>query len=176
MMSFLGCGSNNSINNIVSPHVIQKSNKMAQKSRPKVFLGGACNPTTWRRDIAIPFLIDAGTVDFYNPQVDTWSADLMDKEDAEKESAEVLLFVFTHDTRGQATLVEAAYYIGKGRDVVLVLDEYNPEQTISIEEKKDMNRGRVYLREMAKLNKIVVCDTIHNAMVEVLKKLLKTSL
>ena len=30
----------------------------AKRSRTSVFLGGACNPTTWRRDIAIPLLKD----------------------------------------------------------------------------------------------------------------------
>ncbi|CAI6342780.1 unnamed protein product [Macrosiphum euphorbiae] len=39
-----------------------------------VFLGGSCNPTTWRQDLAIPYLQDAG-VSFYNPQVDHWSQD-----------------------------------------------------------------------------------------------------
>jgi hypothetical protein len=34
----------------------------------KVFLGGSCNPTTWRRGIAMPILEEAG-VPFYNPQV-----------------------------------------------------------------------------------------------------------
>lgn len=31
-----------------------------------VFLGGSCNPTTWRKDVAIPYLQEAG-VSFYNP-------------------------------------------------------------------------------------------------------------
>lgn len=35
---------------------------------PMVFLGGACNPTTWRRDIAMPYL-DAHGISYYNPQV-----------------------------------------------------------------------------------------------------------
>jgi hypothetical protein len=34
----------------------------------KVFLGGSCNPTTWRSSIAMPMLKKAG-VPFYNPQV-----------------------------------------------------------------------------------------------------------
>ena len=33
-----------------------------------VFLGGSCNPTTWRKDIAIP-LLDAAGSSYYNPQV-----------------------------------------------------------------------------------------------------------
>lgn len=31
-----------------------------------VFLGGSCNPTTWRKNIAIPYLEKHG-VTFYNP-------------------------------------------------------------------------------------------------------------
>jgi len=31
-----------------------------------VFLGGSCNPTTWRKDLAVPFLQEVG-VSFYNP-------------------------------------------------------------------------------------------------------------
>lgn len=33
---------------------------------PEVFLGGSCNPTTWRADVAIPALDKLG-ISFYNP-------------------------------------------------------------------------------------------------------------
>lgn len=33
---------------------------------PEVFLGGSCNPTTWRADVAIPTLKNLG-ISFYNP-------------------------------------------------------------------------------------------------------------
>ena len=33
---------------------------------PEVFLGGSCNPTTWRADVAIPALSGLG-ISFYNP-------------------------------------------------------------------------------------------------------------
>lgn len=33
---------------------------------PEVFLGGSCNPTTWRADVAIPTLQTLG-ISFYNP-------------------------------------------------------------------------------------------------------------
>lgn len=35
-------------------------------SVPEVFLGGSCNPTTWRADVAIPTLNKLG-ISFYNP-------------------------------------------------------------------------------------------------------------
>lgn len=33
---------------------------------PEVFLGGSCNPTTWRADVAIPALNEFN-ISFYNP-------------------------------------------------------------------------------------------------------------
>lgn len=33
---------------------------------PEVFLGGSCNPTTWRADVAMPELKKQG-ISFYNP-------------------------------------------------------------------------------------------------------------
>lgn len=33
---------------------------------PEVFLGGSCNPTTWRFDVAMPELQKLG-ISFYNP-------------------------------------------------------------------------------------------------------------
>jgi hypothetical protein len=42
-----------------------------------VFLGGSCNPTTWRKDTAIPALDVAG-ISYYNPQVEDWSPELID--------------------------------------------------------------------------------------------------
>ena len=33
-----------------------------------VFLGGSCNPTTWRVDLAVPFCDEHG-ISLYNPQV-----------------------------------------------------------------------------------------------------------
>jgi hypothetical protein len=45
----------------------------------ELFLGGSCNPTTWRADIAIPLLEQAG-VSYYNPQVDNWYRELVEIE------------------------------------------------------------------------------------------------
>lgn len=38
----------------------------AAAAAPEVFLGGSCNPTTWRADVAIPALDKLG-ISFYNP-------------------------------------------------------------------------------------------------------------
>nr|CDS30645.1 expressed conserved protein [Hymenolepis microstoma] len=90
--------------------------QLAKKSVPPegqysncVFLGGACNPTTWRKDVAIPFLEENG-IPYFNPQVDEWRPDLIVKEALAKEQSRCLLFVFQpHLTRALASLVEVAY-------------------------------------------------------------------
>jgi len=53
----------------------------------QVFLGGSCNPTTWRKDTAMPILEMAG-VAFYNPQVDDWHEGLVKLEAEAKAAAE----------------------------------------------------------------------------------------
>ncbi|KAH9284030.1 hypothetical protein ECG_02442 [Echinococcus granulosus] len=83
------------------------------KCLDEVFLGGACNPTTWRKDIAIPFL-EANGIPYFNPQFDEWRPELIAQEAAAKERASCLLFVFQpHLTRGLASLVEVAYFAAR---------------------------------------------------------------
>ena len=43
----------------------------------KVFLGGSCNPTMWRKTVAIPTLEKEGAP-HYNPQVDDWIPELVE--------------------------------------------------------------------------------------------------
>lgn len=62
-----------------------------------VFLGGSCNPTTWRVDIAIPMLEEAN-ISYYNPQVDEWTPDLVEIEAEAKDNAHVLFFVIDNET------------------------------------------------------------------------------
>lgn len=38
----------------------------AMVEAPEVFLGGSCNPTTWRADVAMPELSKLG-ISYYNP-------------------------------------------------------------------------------------------------------------
>ena len=98
------------------------NNDMCDQDGATVFLGGACNPTTWRKDIAIPILEQEG-ISYFNPQVDEWSPELVDKENRAKDNAEVLLFVLDTRTRGIASMIETAEYITYKRRVYLVIEE-----------------------------------------------------
>lgn len=44
----------------------EATNSIDANLAPEVFLGGSCNPTTWRADVAIPALNKLG-ISFYNP-------------------------------------------------------------------------------------------------------------
>lgn len=97
---------------------------------PEVFLGGSCNPTTWRADVAIPTLNKLG-ISFYNPQVSDWTPDLIELEHRAKEKARVLFFVMDSETRATAGAIEAAHIAGLNtKQLVLVLHPYKPNQKI----------------------------------------------
>lgn len=120
---------------------------------PQVFLGGSCNPTTWRKDIAIPVLEAVG-VTYYNPQADDWSEELVAIEAAAKDAAGWLLFVIDGQTRAMASMIEASALIAGGRRVVLVVQDIPAGtvidgQAVEGRELKDLNRARAYLRAVA---------------------------
>lgn len=136
-------------------------------SEVSVFLGGSCNPTTWRKNIAIPILERAG-VSYYNPQVDDWSEDLVALEAKHKQGAKVLLFVVNGSTRSIASMVEAAELIAAGRRIVLVLEDIPEGQKISEgiisgRELKDLNRARAYLADVAQRHSVLCFSSVITA-------------
>lgn len=56
----------------------------AASLKPYVFLGGSCDPTVWRREIALPKL-DKYKIPYYNPQIDDWHPELIQLEAVAKE-------------------------------------------------------------------------------------------
>ncbi|CAH8830571.1 unnamed protein product [Trichobilharzia szidati] len=87
------------------------------------FLGGACNPTTWRKDVVIPILESLG-LSYYNPQVDVWSPDLIKLEKNAKLSSDILLFVFENwKTRGLVSLLEVIYLASQRKPLVVTVSK-----------------------------------------------------
>lgn len=91
-----------------------------EEERFEIFLGGSCNPTTWRQTVAIPYLKTNG-ISYYNPQVDNWTEDAVKIEGRAKQSAQVLLFVIDKQTRSTVSLVESAFMAGDSKKLVLVI-------------------------------------------------------
>jgi raw len=138
-------------------------------SLKQIFLGGSCDPTTWRADTAIPFLTNA-RVAFYNPQVADWHDGLVALEATAKEESEVLLFVIDGKTRAIASMLEALAWVAKGRKVVTVVENITDGtdiagQVVTGRELKDLNRGRAYfLDEFRKFPTGFVADSLGEAL------------
>lgn len=71
------------------------------KKKPKVFLGGTCNGSTWRDEL-IPRL----TIDYFNPVVDDWNKEAQEEEERQKEICDILLYVITPKMRGVYSVAE----------------------------------------------------------------------
>jgi len=135
----------------------------------EVFLGGSCNPTTWRRDTAIP-LLEQAQVTFYNPQQDKWVPEMAQLESVAKGGCDVLLFVIDKDTRALASMIEVSEYITSGRVVVLVVQMLAvggmlAGEVIGDSDRTDMNRARVYMRELASRypENVTICPNVDEA-------------
>ncbi|GLE10909.1 hypothetical protein PINS_up023181 [Pythium insidiosum] len=137
-----------------------------------VFLGGSCNPTTWRRDIAVPMLHDAG-IHYFNPQVDEWYEELVAEETRAKEGAKFLLIVIDNSTRAIVSINESVEYICRGRRIVLVVENLAiGTQVDGIEltaaELADLNGARECLRRLAVKRGVSVCDDVTSAVEEII--------
>uniref|UniRef100_A0A1B6BZG1 EF-hand domain-containing protein n=2 Tax=Clastoptera arizonana TaxID=38151 RepID=A0A1B6BZG1_9HEMI len=143
----------------------RQTRKMSKTlSKQEVFLGGSCNPTTWRHDIAIPLLKNLG-ITYYNPQVAEWSAELIEQEYLAKQSATVLFYVIDRQTRNIVGMIEAANFAGARRKLVLVIDSYKPGQTvggelISSDEYEELNGGILMLQDLVERQGIPVFNNI----------------
>lgn len=94
--------------------------KIGENKYLHIFLGGSCNPTTWRQNVAIPYLETNG-ISYYNPQVDDWTPEIVEIERHAKQNAKILLFVIDKQTRSTVSLVESAYMAGENSNLVLVI-------------------------------------------------------
>ena len=139
-----------------------------------VFLGGSCNPTTWRKNIAIP-LLEAAKITYYNPQVDDWYPELEQIERKYKYNSRYVLFVIDNQTRAIASIQEASFCIGRGMNVVLVIKTIKDcPEGINQNELKDLNRGRTYLAADAKANNIPVFEEVNHAIKHIIDDIRKS--
>ncbi|KAK9295226.1 hypothetical protein QLX08_010375 [Tetragonisca angustula] len=141
------------------------SNRMAYE----VFLGGSCNPTTWRSEIAIPTLQRLG-ITYYNPQVSHWGPELIAQEYEAKQTAKVLLFVIDNQTRNSAGIIEAAQLAATRREsLILVIYPYRQGQTIldetvSIQEYCDLMNGLLVLQYLMERQRIPIFESVSIAL------------
>ncbi|XP_020711505.2 uncharacterized protein LOC105692120 isoform X3 [Athalia rosae] len=135
----------------------------------EVFLGGSCNPTTWRSDVAIPTLQRLG-ITYYNPQVSQWGPELIAQEYEAKQTARVLLFVIDNQTRNTAGIIEAAQLAAtRSNSLILVIYPYRPGQSIlgenvSMQEYYDLMNGLLVLQNLVERQGIPIFENISTAL------------
>ncbi|XP_033201000.1 uncharacterized protein LOC117163100 isoform X8 [Bombus vancouverensis nearcticus] len=135
----------------------------------EVFLGGSCNPTTWRSEIAIPTLQRLG-ITYYNPQVSQWGPELIAQEYEAKQTAKVLLFVIDNQTRNSAGIIEAAQLAATRREsLILVIYPYRQGQTIlgetvSLQEYCDLMNGLLVLQYLMERQRIPIFESVSVAL------------
>ena len=85
----------------------------------RVFLGGTCNESTWRNRMMI-YLYNEG-LEYFNPVVDDWTEDCMEKEIQERQVCDFCLYTITPKMTGVYSIAE-------------VVDDSNkrPERTILV--------------------------------------------
>ena len=89
----------------------------------KVFLGGTCNESTWRKR-----LIERLEIDYFDPVVADWNEECMAEEIRQRETCEFVLYVITPFMTGTYAIAE-------------VVDDSNkrPEKTLFCFLKYDRN-------------------------------------
>ena len=91
-----------------------------------VFLGGSCGATTWRADVAVPYLRAHG-ITFFNPQQSNWVPEMIELEHQAKQTSSVVLMVLSEQTRNVVSMIECAHLAGARRRVMVVLRPYPTE-------------------------------------------------
>ncbi|KAI6647274.1 hypothetical protein LOD99_12271 [Oopsacas minuta] len=140
-----------------------------------VFLGGSCGDTTWRNDKAIP-LLEENNITYYNPQlkVDQWNIRKIPEENLAKKTSKTVLFVISKDSPSIGSLTEAAYLMGVGHNVYLVVEDLDVSSkdfpyTMTATAQKDNKRARLYIRGTAKAYSVPAFSTINEAISAIIK-------
>ena len=130
-----------------------------------VGLFGSCGPSRWRQDIAIPMLAAAG-VSYFNPVVDNWTSDCMAIEAYHKDHDTNILLVIDRATLGIASMVEAAFLIGKKRpNMVFVVDELRMSDfpAVDADDIGEINSARRLILDLARKENYAVYGTVKAA-------------
>ncbi len=145
-----------------------------------VFLGGSCNPTVWRKDIAIPHFKSRG-ITFYNPQQSNWVPEMIELEHQAKQTSQLLFFVVNEKTRNVVSMIEISYMAGKKRKLICYLGKY-PERNHKISNEAvgrsewlDLHAGLTVVNDLVERQGIPVFDSIEVAL-ECATKVIKQDL
>jgi len=121
----------------------------------KVFLGGTCNDSTWR-NLIIPML----EIGYFNPVVDDWTEDCMEREIQERESCDFCLYTITPRMTGVYSIAEVVDDSNKRPDkTILVLIKGDGEKVFL----KGQWKSLLAVARMVKENGGQVFDDLRSA-------------
>lgn len=113
----------------------------------KVFLGGTCNGSNWREG-----LIKLLKIDYFQPQGDDWTPEMMDEEIRQREICDFCLYVITPKMTGFYSVAEVVDDSNKRpqKTIFSFLKEDNGE-TFSDHQRKSLEQtGRMVKENGAK--------------------------
>ena len=124
------------------------------KSNKKVFLGGTCNESTWRKEI-----IKKLEIDYFNPVVEDWTPECQEEEIKQRKSCDFVLYCITPKMTGSYSIAE-------------VVDDSNkrPSKTLYVQLNSDDDcyfsdaqiRSLKAVKKMISLNGALCFDTLED--------------
>jgi hypothetical protein len=86
----------------------------------KIFLGGTCNNSTWRKD-----LIKLLNIDYFNPVAQAWTSQSQEEEIKQRELCDYNLYVITPKMKGVYSIAEVVDDSNKrpNKTVFCILDK-----------------------------------------------------
>ena len=127
----------------------------------KVFLGGTCNGSAWRDE-----LIKNLKIDYYQPQTENWTPEMMEEEIRQREECDFCLYVITPKMTGIYSVAEVVDDSNKrpGKTIFAFLPDdegksFSEHQLKSLEQTGKMvkENGAQYLQSMEE-----VADYLNN--------------
>ncbi len=91
----------------------------------KVFLGGTCGSSTWRKELSEQ--LDTDKIETFNPVVPNWTPECQAEEDFHRENDDICLYVITPEGIGFYSFVEVTDDSNKrpNRTVLCILESAN---------------------------------------------------
>lgn len=124
----------------------------------RVFLGGTCNNSTWRKE-----LISMLDIDYFNPVVEDWTPECMDEEIRERNLCDYVLYVITPEMTGVYSIAEVVDDSNKRPEkTVFCIIEYvdYPDRGETFQFDKHNMKSLNSVKKMVKENGATVCDSL----------------
>lgn len=121
----------------------------------KVFLGGTCNGSTWRN-----ILIKDLRIDYFQPEMDEWTPEMMQEEINQREICDFCLYVITPKMTGVYSIAEVVDDSNKrpGKTIFSFITEddgqvFTEHQIKSLVQTGKMikNNGAMYFKTFAEI-------------------------